>query len=211
MADDIIKVHHFAFEGYADFYLREDHFIYDDLKQPLNSKKHKYSDTALIHFKGEKDYYFFYREEEKYSVIFTMFQGSESFIEAIKDKVSSITQYQFEGFKRGKMILEEGKYFDRHSYQGLEYVDLFRGKKNIEKRFIYAPETDFAHHMNRIMIDKGVVDLNITELKAKITKGRKRSKRNRIIARIISLIILALILYLLIIAGYFEEDTTMFN
>lgn len=204
MSDDILKVHHFAFGGYADYYLREDHFIYDDLNQPLNSKKYKYTETSLIHFQGEKDYYFFYNEDEKYDLIFAMFHTSDSFIQAIKNKVASFTQYQLEGFEKGKMKLKDGKYFTTHSYQGHDYIDLFKGSKDLEKRFIYAPSTDFTYHLDKTMIDNGIIDLNIGKLKSKVIKGRKRSRRNRLITRIIGMIVFALIWYLLIQAGYFK-------
>lgn len=207
MTNELITPQLFTLEGYANFYLFDDYFIYEDLNEPLNSKlKISLNDMALIHFEGKKEFFFFYQKAIKYQLIYAVFQNSEPFLKTIKDKVKVSHTYQTEGFKGSKLILNNGQFITEHEYQGRYYVDLFKKKKLIETRFMYVQNTDYSNHLNKELEDKGMVDLDLVAFKTKLQKGRKNSERNRTIMAIIKFIIFIAIGVILYKIGFFDHN-----
>jgi hypothetical protein len=163
----------------------------------LITPKYRYSDFQFWHLEGPNDLYLFFKEDDRYSLLLAILPQGDPFIDTMSKKGVKVKQkLPLEGIRDGKIFTDQGRVFKGHDYQGYYYMDFFKGKKVLEKRFLYVPSGDYLGHLNIGLIDLGEIEFDQAAFNEKTKKLKNRNKRSAILWYILMSIILLVLFYL---------------
>lgn len=197
MTEEKIKVHHFSLKNQCDFYLHADYFIFEHKQFARYNKKYWYKDFQFWQLEGPESLFLFFKEGDQDSFLLAILSQDDAFIDAMSKKGVTVKQkLPLEGIRDGKIFTDQGRVFKGHEYQGYYYMDLFKGKKVLEKRFLYIPGSDYINDLDHGMKDHGEISFDLNDFKDNTTRKKKREKRSAILWYIIIIIALLIIIYL---------------